>query len=142
MKKTLGMMGLFMFLSALIFLIFQYNQKATVQLSIQETLEQSVETVMNTNLDSSYRVYETGNSLVDPGKFEEELKETFATTGTINTRNFENDFEFKYLIIRDTVQIVVTKEEYLPTDEVKAVRIKADLSGTEYLVTFVLDIRN
>src|SRR5690554_1117838 len=125
MKKILTLFSIFLIGSVLVFLIYQYNQKTTVQLSLRETLESNVETVLNNNLDSSFRVYKSGNSLINPHKFEEELKESFTNSGTINTSKFNTEFEFEYLISRNKIQHIISADEYQTGDIISAVKTTA-----------------
>lgn len=141
MKKILTLFSIFLLGSVLIFLIYQYNQKTTVQLSLRETLEYNVETVLNNNLDSSFRVYELGNSLIDPYKFEEELKESFKNNGTINTSKFDTEFKFEYLISRNKIQHIISADEYQIGDIITAVKTTALINDQEYTVSFILDIK-
>lgn len=141
MKKILTLFVIFVLGAVLTFLVYQYNQKTAVQLSLQEALERNAEVVINSNLDSSYRVYTEGNSLISPDKFEREFIDSFKKNGTINTNKFEKDFTFHYLVTRDTVQIVILSDEYVEGDMITAVRTTANINDETYTVNFILDIK-
>lgn len=133
-------MLLFLFGMVLVLLFVQYNQRSMLQMAIQQTLETNLETVTSSNLDSSYRVYESGNTVVNVKKFEDDLKASFMEHATYNTDKFETTFRFKYLSKRNDQQIIEDGSSVQSDDTITAIQVDVTVDNKTYTSRVILDV--
>ncbi|WP_166082297.1 hypothetical protein [Erysipelothrix anatis] len=140
MKKTLTLMLLFLFGMTLVFLFVQYNQRSMLQMAIQQTLEINLETVASKNLDSSYRVYKHGNTIVNVKKLEDDLKSSFMESATYNTDKYETTFTFKYLSKRNEQQTIEDGSTLKSDDIITAIQVDVNVDNKTYSSRVILDV--
>ncbi len=133
-------MLLFLFGMTLVFLFVQYNQRSMLQMAIQQTLEINLETVASKNLDSSYRVYKHGNTIVNVKKLEDDLKSSFMESATYNTDKYETTFTFKYLSKRNEQQTIEDGSTLKSDDIITAIQVDVNVDNKTYSSRVILDV--
>lgn len=172
MKKVILMLGILLFGMMLMFYTFRISLLDTEDHARFKSLEQNAEVSLNNNIDSSSRVMESGDVLMNVYSFEEDVIYSFLNNANVKVRAkdnvFDMQFEFEYLLIQNgTEKIMKTKVDKIAmmtdaqgnpsggldinyvrdaglkdSESLKGTRVTATISGKTYTVRHAVDIKD